>query len=757
MVNRWLAIFIAKTLVCCASLLVFATAALAASSVTVERIEVDGKAVAQLANVSMLATGSEAPVVQSLSEKDTVAERMQIIVPARTVITLKSGNSNTITLQPGSRFTVRHVGDDGESYTLDDGSVSFDVVKALDFFNVNYRKFLAIVKGTKFSVEVEPEKEIRFSVTEGTVVVEREVKVLIKQSGEEERTTEITAQDTIKAGNKDFVKCQLSVDEYLKRFDTFKGAEEYFRKQLEDAENTREAHRIALALNYLAGVFLETAKPRAAEAILERALALSRDDTPLQAASLYMLGAMHNHLQSKSRARTYFERALALYRSVADQTLTKCIACVENEIGRTYLDSGQPELAIAWFERAIATARLSRSGDTDQMIALAYWNIALTHLQGARYQSALEFARQALTIYERLFAGHPNQALANTYSILADIYAGTNDIAEAIKFAEATLMQRRRLFPEEDHPSVMSTYMKLGNLHLRAGELASAAANYERCRSILAALDPDERTKDWPILFSNLGLLESKRGNSKMAIEFGERALRASTAADGDTPSASTAVRHNNLGSSYKRSSDLPSAIKHFKQSLAILERIYPDQARPEIATNLYALGEVYYEQEKYDDALRVFEDAIRIWRTLYPAGNVNTVDALIGAGRAYSELFRADEAAARFREALTILRRQYPSGIHDRITGVLYETGEAFRLTKRWASAVEEYEAALDVYRKLYPDAAHVVIAKIQEKLATAYTELGNADKAQAFARQAAAMRERLKPSTPVVPSKAQ
>ena len=155
MITRNLRFFIAKALMYCASLLGSATVALAASNVMVERIEVDGKAVAQLANVSMLAVGSEVPTVQTLREKDTVAERMQIIVPARTVVTLKSSNGNTITLQPGSRFTVRHVGDDGESYTLDDGSVSFDVVKALNFFNVNYRKFLAIVKGTKFSVEVE--------------------------------------------------------------------------------------------------------------------------------------------------------------------------------------------------------------------------------------------------------------------------------------------------------------------------------------------------------------------------------------------------------------------------------------------------------------------------------------------------------------------------------------------------------------------------------------------------------------------------
>ena len=80
MITRNLSFFIAKALMFCASLLVFATAALAASSVMVERIEVDGKAVAQLANVSMLAVGSDVPTVQTIREKDTVAERMQIIV-----------------------------------------------------------------------------------------------------------------------------------------------------------------------------------------------------------------------------------------------------------------------------------------------------------------------------------------------------------------------------------------------------------------------------------------------------------------------------------------------------------------------------------------------------------------------------------------------------------------------------------------------------------------------------------------------------
>ena len=110
------------------------TVASAAPGVTVVGLQVDGATVVAINEFTLRRMSGSNLERQTLTLKDNLESGVEIIVPARTVITLKSSNGNTITLQPGTRFTVSYVGEDGESYTLDAGGVSLDVVKALNFF-----------------------------------------------------------------------------------------------------------------------------------------------------------------------------------------------------------------------------------------------------------------------------------------------------------------------------------------------------------------------------------------------------------------------------------------------------------------------------------------------------------------------------------------------------------------------------------------------------------------------------------------------
>ena len=702
MLTRMLSVSIAKALICCASLLVSATAALAASSVVVERIEVDGKAVAQLANVSMLATGSEVPVVQNLGEKDTVAERMQIIVQARTVITLKSSNGNTITLQPGSRFTVRHVGDDGESYTLDDGSASFDVVKALNFFNVNYRKFLAIVKGTKFSVEVEPEKEIRFAVTEGTVVVEREERVLITAPGKDPQTSELTVHDALQAGKRNTAAYRLGVSSYLRKFNTFEGAEEFFRRQLEQDELSGDSALIATSLINFARILSATGKSELANSPAQRARRVAGQATQLQLDALSILAGIDLDKGRVEQSRQYLQEALTLISSSGNASRDPCLACIQLNMGETYQRPEEYGQAIPWYESALETIGTPLTFEQTRYASLAYYGIARAHFSSGRASISLEYGRKAQLMLEALFEGQFNPALAATYGTMARIYRALGEYRMAVTSADRALKQFQRLFPDERHFSVAAAYQLLAEIKLATDDIESGATALQRVQSILDTVDPEATMDLWPLLHSALSDVEWRRGNGEAAIAHATIALDLSLRQAKTKGLYTSARMYFRLGELYVRTGDCDAAIKTFESSMALLDANFPSAHELAAATRR-------------------------------------------SAARALVRLNRPHDALDYYLETIIRLKRQHATPLHRSIALAQFEAADTARLATGWQVAIPYFEEALSTFVRLSPDRPSEEIAQLQARLFLAWTALGDEQKANYYIREAQATRDRL------------
>jgi FecR protein len=191
-------------LVCC-----IATSADASErwALRVVSIEVDGRAEDKEIEIQIIVPGQERADKRTLSKGARIEQGAEIVVPPRKVLVFESANGNQIRLQPGSRFKVNVAGSEGETYTLLLGQALFKVSRALNFFNVNYQSFLAIVRGTEFDMAVEPEKEIRFRLIEGQLVVQREVKVKILEG---DKVAELTASKILAQGKKTEVSYRLA-------------------------------------------------------------------------------------------------------------------------------------------------------------------------------------------------------------------------------------------------------------------------------------------------------------------------------------------------------------------------------------------------------------------------------------------------------------------------------------------------------------------------------------------------------------------
>ena len=363
-------------------------------------IEIDGRTANIVTDVVII------PPSQSRAEKQTlrigaaIEQGAEIVVPRRTVLVLESANGNQIRLQPGSRFKIHVVGSEGETYTVLLGLALFKVGRALNFFNVTYQSFLAIVKGTEFEMAVEPEKAIRFRLTEGRLVVQREVKVKILEG---DKVAQLTASEILLQGQKTQVSYRLGVDEYLKEFKTFKDAEDYFSRQLQDDEKSGDYERIQEGLNGLASIQITVGKSREAIGYLERALNAAREhhDEAGEALLLNNLGVAWHDLGEHKKEIEYYTKALKIARKVYGEQHPS-VAIDYNNLGSAWHVLGEHKKAIEYYEKAL-TIRLKLYPDgVHPDITTSYRNLSKAWREAGDAARSEEYAKKASEIEAKL-------------------------------------------------------------------------------------------------------------------------------------------------------------------------------------------------------------------------------------------------------------------------------------------------------------------------------------------------------------------
>lgn len=146
---------------------------------TIGAISIDGQPAQSAAGVQMRMPGAASAQPQTLKSGQSIAAGAEITVPRGVRLELATGNGNRIVLHPGARFVAGAVTAQGESHQPLAGRIDFQVRRALDFFNIQYDRITAAVKGTEYTVEIDPAKSLRISVSEGVVEVERQVQVRV--------------------------------------------------------------------------------------------------------------------------------------------------------------------------------------------------------------------------------------------------------------------------------------------------------------------------------------------------------------------------------------------------------------------------------------------------------------------------------------------------------------------------------------------------------------------------------------------------
>ena len=260
---------------------------------------------------------------------------------------------------------------------------------------------------------------------------------------------------------------------------------------------------------------------------------------------------------------------LAVIEAAVQQNLeTTDVARLNNEAG-FYMHTATGEYAAArtYMERALAIWEKALGSDHPQ-VGTGNNNLAALLQDTGEYAAARPYLERALIIDEKaLGSDHPS--VATDLNNLGQLLQATGDYAAARPYMERALaIDEKALGP--DHPSVAIRLNNLGQLLKATGDYAAARPYLER------ALIIDEKAlgSDHPSVatdLNNLGQLLQATGDYAAARPYMERALAIDEKALGpDHPSV--AIRLNNLGQLLQDTGDYAAARPYMERALAIVE-----------------------------------------------------------------------------------------------------------------------------------------------------------------------------------------
>jgi hypothetical protein len=341
----------------------FASPALALN-VRVESIRINDQAVDQAPAVIVISAQVPQGERRTLRKEDVFAAGFELVAPAMTLIVLRSDNGNRILLEPGARLRVADITATGERYLLRRGSILFEVVRALSFFNVEFEeKFVAQVRGTRFRVTGKEDGTFTCEVLEGRLVVQRPENIRL---GRAERIVSATTPVALDQNGKRIAQWSEADIAATRSFADLKDAQRYLTEKTEQARS--DSLERALVLGAL---FAEGGKQSVALAIYTQAEEDLPRETPAspQLAELYVGKAqLLARMNRAQEALAYYDLARRVYNALYTPDTSREIARVLTGEAEVHTKLERYDVAAEKYNEAIAVeTRFSLGAETPRI------------------------------------------------------------------------------------------------------------------------------------------------------------------------------------------------------------------------------------------------------------------------------------------------------------------------------------------------------------------------------------------------------
>lgn len=452
-----------------------------AQSLQVEEVRVEGKPVDTAVTIDQFVPPQRTRAPLTVQRGQALPDGVEIAVPARTALLLRSANGNRIELAPDTRFSAR-VGAAGEVHSVSGGSARFDVQRALSFFNVEFNRFVALVRGTTFEVEAGAGGEGAAAVLEGRVAVQREVPTLMQDTG---RQVEMLAQDVLEAQSRP--RQQWPAAEALRRYTHSDEALAQYAAHLKQAEQDNDRDAQMAALNNIGLTWLARGLPQQSATYFQRMLnmAQSINNEPWRARALNNLGAAALEQGDAKGAVRFLDSALAINRALEPRAAQRRIAQVEGNLGLAWRRLGDNAQARAYTERSLQANRQFAEGRDSAAIARNLESLGSLESDPVK---ALQYQREALQVRERLYGDTPHPELASSHINLGFLATRAGDDRAAAEHYGRAAALREKLYAQQQHALLAEALLRHGAALCRSGDTAAGLPQAQRALAMREAL-----------------------------------------------------------------------------------------------------------------------------------------------------------------------------------------------------------------------------------------------------------------------------
>ena len=217
------------------TVLAASTAQAQAPGMVVSELRLAGVKVTQVVDVGVRPPGAADRVATVLATGTGLAPGTELLLPARVEVVLQSQPAGVvITLSPGSRYKVNSVQAQGQVHELLSGFMQVAVLRRLDFFNVQFDRFFALVKGTEFSLRAGDEQSSSATLHSGHLRVESPQRALIGPGVVSEGLAQI---DTLHSGIRPQWAAGTEAGVAERRFADAASAEAFYSARLDHARS----------------------------------------------------------------------------------------------------------------------------------------------------------------------------------------------------------------------------------------------------------------------------------------------------------------------------------------------------------------------------------------------------------------------------------------------------------------------------------------------------------------------------------------
>ena len=271
-------------------------------------------------------------------------------------------------------------------------------------------------------------------------------------------------------------------------------------------------------------------------------------------------------------------KALKGAKGKVKEVLSKQKALGLYNLGYTYDDLGEPEVALNYYQQCLEIQK--QYGSQDE-IANTINNIAYVYESQAKYIEALRKYQECLKIYE---ATNFKEGEGTVYNNIGSIYLSLEDFDEA----ERQFLKSKELREGIDfEEGVANSLVNLGFVYMGRNQFAKARQNFQKAEKISVKIEANYTLAS---ALNNIGLSYLHQKNNDSALVFFKKSLYVSTALE--DKDAITDL-YTNIGNIYFLENNIDSAWYYSEKSYLLSKELgYPESIKnsARLISKIYAV-----------------------------------------------------------------------------------------------------------------------------------------------------------------------